>query len=719
MNDFIQSCGKWFEYDATIVQEGLNTPVRIGLVLQNNSLSKANLYIKKDGTFLACFAVSCLLKCESSGKTLAITFFMFKESFVQFLFKDATSCNTLAGQIIICARISQTMSDDYHAENETFLTKFRSKKITIPNSTEAATSFPLDKNLEARNTWLKRSESQNAAYYTTLSELPVLIYTWNIAQRPPDPDTYESVTQIFETDALFIAIVLQEIDFSAKAVILGQSDLRNQWNETFDKASQNTKYETIFEDSLGGVFVRYMKRTDILFNVEVLTSKQIRLGWKGMTANKSAIITKIKIGDTTFSFLGCHLTPHNPNYEERNLQMIQLLSDLNSVGESDYTIIFGDLNYRVDLPYEEAVDKCNKNEIQSLLDNEQLLRFLSTEQLFKDFYEQPITFLPTYKFDAGCNIYDTSKKLRIPSWTDRIIFKVGKKRMSVGPTNTFKFETDVLRDVCPNYKFAGPSYFSIENPVLNYPDIPEFISYKSFPDIFFSDHRPVLSFVKFQVPVIDQNKLKAFRIIQMKKLDEMTGSSAPRCEAEPETFQTTGESMVTLKNVSSTVACWKIGFIPPDVTVTPESGSLGPLEYVEITIKCTKIVPDKQFVTFDLENGSPVTIVFTGIEPNTQEPSPQENQTSAPENEISTLEKQTNEDEHQCGTSFNANTTNEDNQIVDGNEINSRENGQVDHRQIDDTSNHSRIDNENEQIENPTLDPQQANSHTNENEYLE
>lgn len=37
--------------------------------------------------------------------------------------------------------------------------------------------------------------------------------------------------------------------------------------------------------------------------------------------------------------------------------------------------------------------------------------------------EAPIYFRPTYKFDHGCDIYDTSSKKRIPSWTDRILFK--------------------------------------------------------------------------------------------------------------------------------------------------------------------------------------------------------------------------------------------------------------------------------------------------------
>lgn len=37
------------------------------------------------------------------------------------------------------------------------------------------------------------------------------------------------------------------------------------------------------------------------------------------------------------------------------------------------------------------------------------------------FVEEQIRFPPTYKFDVNTDTYDTSKKARIPSWTDRIL----------------------------------------------------------------------------------------------------------------------------------------------------------------------------------------------------------------------------------------------------------------------------------------------------------
>lgn len=34
-----------------------------------------------------------------------------------------------------------------------------------------------------------------------------------------------------------------------------------------------------------------------------------------------------------------------------------------------------------------------------------------------------MNFKPTFKYDNDCDVYDTSKKMRVPSWTDRILYK--------------------------------------------------------------------------------------------------------------------------------------------------------------------------------------------------------------------------------------------------------------------------------------------------------
>ncbi|CAB1435423.1 unnamed protein product [Pleuronectes platessa] len=58
-----------------------------------------------------------------------------------------------------------------------------------------------------------------------------------------------------------------------------------------------------------------------------------------------------------------------------------------------------------------------------LLEHDQLSKEMKEGSIFKGFQEAPIRFPPTYKFDSGCDVYDTTSKQRTPSYTDRILFR--------------------------------------------------------------------------------------------------------------------------------------------------------------------------------------------------------------------------------------------------------------------------------------------------------
>jgi hypothetical protein len=68
-----------------------------------------------------------------------------------------------------------------------------------------------------------------------------------------------------------------------------------------------------------------------------------------------------------------------------------------------------------------------------LVGNDQLTVERRLGHVFPGFYEPPLTFRPTYKLDVGTSgTYDTSKKKRIPSWTDRILVRT-KQMPSLAP----------------------------------------------------------------------------------------------------------------------------------------------------------------------------------------------------------------------------------------------------------------------------------------------
>jgi hypothetical protein len=54
---------------------------------------------------------------------------------------------------------------------------------------------------------------------------------------------------------------------------------------------------------------------------------------------------------------------------------------------------------------------------------DQLTRERREGHVFQGFEEGLLTFPPTFKYDLESDAFDTSKKQRTPSWTDRILYR--------------------------------------------------------------------------------------------------------------------------------------------------------------------------------------------------------------------------------------------------------------------------------------------------------
>ncbi|KDN49217.1 DNase I-like protein [Tilletiaria anomala UBC 951] len=95
------------------------------------------------------------------------------------------------------------------------------------------------------------------------------------------------------------------------------------------------------------------------------------------------------------------------------------------LGVLDHDIIFfsGDLNYRLNIHINEAKKMIKKRQYATLLKFDQLNAERSIGAVFRQgWHEGLIAFSPTYKFDLGTNVYDTSEKQRTPAWCDRVLW---------------------------------------------------------------------------------------------------------------------------------------------------------------------------------------------------------------------------------------------------------------------------------------------------------
>jgi hypothetical protein len=99
------------------------------------------------------------------------------------------------------------------------------------------------------------------------------------------------------------------------------------------------------------------------------------------------------------------------------------LPSLDAVSRFDAVFWMGDLNYRVDASRRNVDHLVSLGMLDECLLHDELRRELHANRVFRGFDEGPIEFPPTYKYDLGCDIYDSSEKMRVPSWTDRILWK--------------------------------------------------------------------------------------------------------------------------------------------------------------------------------------------------------------------------------------------------------------------------------------------------------
>ncbi|CAF1254888.1 unnamed protein product [Rotaria sordida] len=110
--------------------------------------------------------------------------------------------------------------------------------------------------------------------------------------------------------------------------------------------------------------------------------------------------------------------------QNRSLPILGNAKDLKHKTKScDCFLWAGDMNFRLNMTYQEVIDLCRgQNYDKVLLKDEFLVLQQKTNDRYGNFEESKISFPPTYKFDlrSGTNNYVEN---RIPSYTDRILHR--------------------------------------------------------------------------------------------------------------------------------------------------------------------------------------------------------------------------------------------------------------------------------------------------------
>ena len=603
--EHLDRCGFWVEFNALVATELMTA----GIKLENNALSRAFFYLRRGDQFVFCVPVNCLLHAKSDGLKITILFQLYDDMGIELVCPDGETFVLMNGQLRLCAKLSVLSDDPFQSQNWLFLKEFGTKMEMFTITEPLRPMFPIEMNRNARQTWINRIEAQNRAYFTETKDLSLMAYSWNIAEHPPEEADRESAKWIFEQGVDLVCIALQELDFTATAVIFGGSRMFQPWLDFFTGIGGPCGYELVRGDSLGSVFLALFKKSDMIINVSEKGVIPLRLGVNGWAANKAALVFHASIGQMNFGFVSVHLSAHEEYLQRRNEEMAEITALLDSLN-LDYAIVTGDLNYRVELPYQIAVDQLASGNADFLARHDQLARYLTTSE----FKEPKITFKPTYRFDAGSDVYDTSKKQRVPSWTDRVLIRTSKPRMSVGLTDTLFFESDIIRHIDLDMDFQGESNFSLDESGTAWPTPPECVVYTSRQDVRLSDHRPVYAIYKFKVPIVNEERYKQLEDVRNRKYDDIVAMSVPRCEVTPQAFRISDTTEVVLENVSCAICSWKAGDCP-NVTIEPMKGLVMPGHKATLRVTVREEFDGVEVVLLDVERGPPVVFEFWQKEP--------------------------------------------------------------------------------------------------------
>ncbi|KAJ3060070.1 inositol polyphosphate 5-phosphatase, partial [Podochytrium sp. JEL0797] len=296
------------------------------------------------------------------------------------------------------------------------LGKQKAKSLLIPNNITAGVEHDL----------LSRKNE-----FVTTEDVTILIGTWNVNGKLPNGEPIEAWLESRDVNAKpnLVLIGIQElIELNAQQFMQADFEkLRSTWETHLLRVlNQTAPYVLLRSLNLMALGIFAYVRRDCVDKVRFVEISQCKTGFGGVGANKGGVGLSLEYQDTSMLIVTAHLAAGESAVEERNRDYKTITDNLSFkrklLKDHDMRFWFGDFNYRVSLPNEEARAFLEKGVTAPLLSNDQL-SISRARGLAFDGYEEPhIKFNPTYKYDNGTMTYDTSEKARCPSWTDRVLF---------------------------------------------------------------------------------------------------------------------------------------------------------------------------------------------------------------------------------------------------------------------------------------------------------
>ncbi|XP_075522814.1 type IV inositol polyphosphate 5-phosphatase 3-like isoform X3 [Primulina tabacum] len=214
-------------------------------------------------------------------------------------------------------------------------------------------------------------------------------------------------------------------------------------------------YVRILSKQMVGVFITIWVRRSMRRHIQNVSVSTVGVGVMGYIGNKGSISVSMSIYQTIFCFVCSHLTSGEREVDavKRNADVLEIrrrtrFSSIFSVGfhKSIYdhelvhqflyqrVIWLGDLNYRINLSYDQTRKLISQKNWSKLIESDQLCKEFRKGRAFDGWSEGTLNFAPTYKYELNSESYcgeDPRTGRRTPAWCDRILtFGTGIRQLS-------------------------------------------------------------------------------------------------------------------------------------------------------------------------------------------------------------------------------------------------------------------------------------------------
>ncbi|KAL7091968.1 hypothetical protein ACP275_12G137100 [Erythranthe tilingii] len=301
---------------------------------------------------------------------------------------------------------------------------------------------------------------QPAPPISTSLELKIFVGTWNVGGKPPHDGL--NLTEWLDSKASpadIYVLGFQEIVPLNAANVLGPEDngRAEKWISLIRRCLDDGrnipgillqhKYCLAASKQMVGIFLCVWVREYLSRDITSLKASCVGTGVMGYLGDKGSISISMTLHQTTICFVCAHLASgEKKGYEtRRNSDVTEIINRTrfsrhsctsprkpiqpNTILDHDKIIWLGDLNYRLASICVDTYKLLQRNDWQTLLEQDQLRIEKKCGRVFEGWEEGEIHFAPTYKYVTNSDryVYQASStpkhKRRTPAWCDRILWK--------------------------------------------------------------------------------------------------------------------------------------------------------------------------------------------------------------------------------------------------------------------------------------------------------